>query len=290
VDIVSEATERGSNDEETISPYAPTPYVQTTWLVLNEEKLGSSGFAPLQAETLSTMQRLRDPMFEDYSGIMPANNGPEWGGVDAFQCQQQDGDAAARELELRVREEQLEEQLEEQRKQRELAEQAALIQDSYTRGLEEGRNSARTEAEENLKALEARLSNTLDDMRVQISESLTTTEQKAAELALLIARKLIGSVAESSSDYILPIVKEAIALSGSAQIKHIRVGTRDYEFLQNIKPAALGAESDAAWSFEADDSIHIGCVVVTTGGEVDLNLEQAWERIRAQILVTRGEG
>ncbi len=156
--------------------------------------------------------------------------------------------------------------------------------------MEEGRNSARTEAEENLKALEARLSTTLDDMRVQISESLTTTEQKAAELALLIARKLIGSVVESSSDYILPIVKEAIALSGSAQIKHIRVSTRDYEFLQNIKPAALGAESDAAWSFEADDSIHIGCVVVTTGGEVDLNLEQAWERIRAQILVTRGEG
>ena len=95
---------------------------------------------------------------------------------------------------------------------------------------------------------------------------------------------------ESSSDYILPIVKEAIALSGSAQIKHIRVGTRDFEFLQNIKSAALGAESDAAWSFEADDSIHIGCVVVTTGGEVDLNLEQAWERIRAQIVVTRGEG
>ncbi len=286
MDIVSEATERGSNDEETISPYAPTPYVQTTWLVLNEEKLGSSGFAPLQAETLSAKQRLRDPMFEDYSGIMPANNGPEWGGMDAFQCQQQDGDAAVRELELRVREE----QLEEQRKQRELAEQAALIQGSYTRGLEEGRNSARTEAEENLKALEARLSTTLDDMRVQISESLTTTEQKAAELALLIARKLIGSVVESSSDYILPIVKEAIALSGSAEIKHIRVSTRDYEFLQNIKPAALGAESDAAWSFEADDSIHIGCVVVTTGGEVDLNLEQAWERIRAQMLVTRGEG
>lgn len=286
MDIVSEGTERGSDDKETISPYAPTPYVQTTWLVLNEEKLGSSGFAPLQAETLSAKQRLRDPMFEDYSGIMPANNGPEWGGMDAFQCQQQDGDAAVRELELRVREE----QLEEQRKQRELAEQAALIQGSYTRGLEEGRNSARTEAEENLKALEARLSTTLDDMRVQISESLTTTEQKAAELALLIARKLIGSVVESSSDYILPIVKEAIALSGSAQIKHIRVGTRDFEFLQNIKPAALGAESDAAWSFEADDSIHIGCVVVTTGGEVDLNLEQAWERIRAQIVVTRGEG
>ena len=282
MDIVSEGTERGSDDKETISPYAPTPYVQTTWLVLSEEELGSSGFTPLQAESLGNQQRLRDPMFADFTGIMPANNGPAWAGMDAFQYQQQDGGTAARELELRAREE--------QRKQRELAEQAALIQESYTRGLEEGRNSARTEAEENLKALEARLSTTLDDIRVQISESLTTTEQKAAELALLIARKLIGSVAESSSDYILPIVKEAIALSGSAQIKRIRVGTRDYEFLQNIKPAALGAESDAAWSFEADDSIHIGCVVVTTGGEVDLNLEQAWERIRAQILVTRGEG
>lgn len=280
--IVSEGTERGSDDKETISPYAPTPYVQTTWLILNEEELGSRGFVPLQAETLSAQQRVCDPMFADYSGIMPANNGPAWRGVAAFQYQQQDGGTAARELELRAREE--------QRKQRELVEQAALVQGAYTRGLEEGRNSARTEAEENLKALEARLSTTLDDIRVQISESLTTTEQKAAELALLIARKLIGSVVESSSDYILPIVKEAIALSGSAQIKRIRVGTRDYEFLQNIKPAALGAESDAAWSFEADDSIHIGCVVVTTGGEVDLNLEQAWERIRAQILVTRGEG
>ena len=279
--IVYKGTERGSDDKETISPYAPTPYVQTTWLVLNEEELGSRGFVPLQAETLSAQQRVCDPMFADYSGIMPANNGPAWRGVAAFQYQQQDGGTAARELELRAREE--------QRKQRELVEQAALVQGAYTRGLEEGRNSARTEAEENLKALEARLSTTLDDIRVQISESLTTTEQKAAELALLIARKLIGSVVESSSDYILPIVKEAIALSGSAQIKRIRVGTRDYEFLQNIKPAALGAESDAAWSFEADDSIHIGCVVVTTGGEVDLNLEQAWERIRAQIIVTRGE-
>ena len=42
------------------------------------------------------------------------------------------------------------------------------------------------------------------------------------------------------------------------------------------------------WTFEPDESIHIGCVVVTAAGEVDFNLDKAWERIRKQALSPAG--
>ena len=39
---------------------------------------------------------------------------------------------------------------------------------------------------------------------------------------------------------------------------------------------------------EADESIHMGCILVTSAGEVDYDLEKGWERIRSQVVGSTG--
>jgi flagellar biosynthesis/type III secretory pathway protein FliH len=164
--------------------------------------------------------------------------------------------------------------------------------EEHQRAIEEARASAFAEAREatqadanaRVEALEARFSATLEDLKTQVAESVAAAEERAAELALSVARKLMGAAAESSPDYLKSLLKEAIAAAGNAEIRRIKVSPQDYEALKALPRESLGAGSAAGWTFEPDESIHIGCVLVTAAGEVDFNLDKAWERIRKQAL------
>jgi flagellar biosynthesis/type III secretory pathway protein FliH len=43
-------------------------------------------------------------------------------------------------------------------------------------------------------------------------------------------------------------------------------------------------EYDGSWSFVQDETIRAGCVVETSSGEVDFRLDQAWERIKDNVV------
>lgn len=159
------------------------------------------------------------------------------------------------------------------------------VREALEQAYEQGCADVRQEVVKIQQQLEERYRLLWEDMQIQLDEALHTNEVKAVELALQVAKRLVGEVVDTKRDYIVGVVQEAIKLSAGAQIASVRVGSQDFEFLNlqgyGDKTKTIAGEH---LSFVSDDSIRAGCVLVTSAGEVDFDLGKAWERIRAKVL------
>lgn len=143
------------------------------------------------------------------------------------------------------------------------------------------------ESEEKIKAVEERYRTVIDDMGSQIQQEVEGVERRAVEFALQVARKLVGTIVEINPEYILQVIKDAVKLTGGATIKAIRVSPQDLEFITMLSPDRQFKEFDGSWSFQADDTIRAGCVVETSSGEVEFDLDKTWERIKESVTKVR---
>jgi flagellar biosynthesis/type III secretory pathway protein FliH len=175
---------------------------------------------------------------------------------------------------------------EEERKARE-EEQARNLEEVRATAREEALAEARAESAEKLGAIEARYATLIDDLGTQIRENIEGVERRAVEFALQIAKKLVGAIVEVNPEYVLGIIQEAVKRTGGATIKAIRVSPQDLEFLKMLSPERQCKEFNGSWSFQADETIHAGCVVETSSGEVEVDLDKAWERIKESVLKVR---
>src|SRR5690606_16120529 len=116
----------------------------------------------------------------------------------------------------------------------------------------------------------------LKDLARQIEERITQTEKDAVALALEISKKIIDTTVEVNPEYLVHIVREALGQAGAAAIRKIRVSPQDYEFIE-VVGLRRQFESEGSWDFEADETIRSGCIVETSGGEIDFQLDRAWE-------------
>jgi flagellar biosynthesis/type III secretory pathway protein FliH len=123
-----------------------------------------------------------------------------------------------------------------------------------------------------------------EDMQTQLQESICLQEQKSVELSMLVAKRLVGDVVEGKRDYIVGVIKEAFRSAADVKVLEVRVGPADYEFL---KLGEYGAPdriiSGEKLSFVSDDSIRSGCILTTTRGAIDLDLDRAWTRINEKV-------
>jgi flagellar biosynthesis/type III secretory pathway protein FliH len=159
------------------------------------------------------------------------------------------------------------------------------LQEALSQSYEKGRLDGRQEVEEIQRQLEERYRLLWEDMQTQLDEALRSNEHKAVELALQVARRMVGGVIENQRDYIHEVIRQAIAVAGGAEISAVRVSPKDYEFLKlseygDTKKILSGRHI----SFVSDESIRAGCVLVTNAGEVDFDLDKAWERMRAKAV------
>jgi flagellar biosynthesis/type III secretory pathway protein FliH len=156
----------------------------------------------------------------------------------------------------------------------------SALRESYERGSADARREVTVVQEQ----LEERYRLLWEDMQTQLEESLRVNETRAVDLALRAAKRLIGDVVEQQRDYIHHVIREAIKVSAGAEISAIRVSPGDYDFL---KLADYGDSkkflSGTGLKFISDESIRAGCVLVTSAGEVDYDLDGAWERMRSKV-------
>lgn len=292
---MGEISQTSLEQKSELSLYSPTPYTDASWAAVNAPS-EQTGFAPLNPEAVAVQGGVSDPFFADYTHVKTQRQQ----GVASGHSTPDDSAQLGETREAHARDASYSSMTEEQiREIREAAfaearaheqqERVLLLEEARAAGQEEGKIAAQAEYDAQFRALQESMSTTLEDVRVQALEHARGLEEKAAELAVKIARKLLGEVAQGTKEYIIPLVKEAVALAGSADIKRIRVSPRDYEFIQGMKAASTGGSSEVPWTFEADDSIRIGCVVATSSGDVDFDLDKAWERIRDQIIGKPGE-
>lgn len=168
-----------------------------------------------------------------------------------------------------------------------LEEERTALEEEHARQLEEVRQEVEKESAERVKAVEERYATLIEDMNTQIHEGIDGVERRALALALQVAKKLVGTTVEVNPEYILGIIKEATKLTGGATIKAIRVSPQDLEFLKMLSPDKQFKEFDGSWSFQADETIHAGCVVETSSGQVELDLDKAWEKIKESVIKVR---
>jgi flagellar assembly protein FliH len=156
-----------------------------------------------------------------------------------------------------------------------------LLQEAYAKGRSETMN----EVKQVQSQLEERYALLWEDMQSQLDQLVKLHETKAVELALAVAKRLVGDVVDERRDYIQGVVSQAVQLANGSKILSVRVGPNDFEFLKLSQYAEqtriiLGE----GVKFISDESIRAGCVLVTSAGEIDFNLDAAWERIKSRVL------
>lgn len=252
------------------SNYEETPYEDASWEIVDQLEENPQ-FAPMELPVLPGQEFVIDPMFANYGGIPEKKTETRW------HCPQ---------------DEMMSSETPEERRERELselrAEYEAKIEAARQEGMElgraEGMEAAVEQNTERLSAMESAIRQVFDDIQKQVNEALVGVEKSAVELSLQIAQKLVGTAVEINPEYIVEIVKEAIDQTGTAIVKKVRVSAEDLEFIDVLGVRKLIKEYDGSWDFEADDAIRSGCVVETSAGEIDYQLDVAWNRIKENVV------
>lgn len=262
-----------SSQEESASAvpgFTETPFQDASWEVVGEVD-ESPEFAPLEIEVLGHNAFRVDPMFRDFGGFPEDDLPQRWHLPQEY---------AHRGEEAAVRHQREMDEL-----HAEYAEKIALARkEAHEEGRSEGHASAIEESNSRWQTIEAHIREVMADFAQQAIEALEQTQKASLHLTLEIAQKIIGTGVEINPEYIVQIIHEALAQSGAANIQKVRVSQQDLEFIEVVGVRNIIREFDGSWDFEADPSIQAGCVVETSAGEIDFDLNKAWDRVRDNII------
>lgn len=114
-------------------------------------------------------------------------------------------------------------------------------------------------------------------------------EADLVQLALAVARKIVGRDVSLGPDVVTRIIREALTRVEHAGRITIKLNPADLELLADIKPQLLSGLPEAGRAaFEPDEGIaRGGCLIETDGGEVDARIERQFqvveEAFRAEL-------
>jgi flagellar biosynthesis/type III secretory pathway protein FliH len=253
----------------TQTSYQETDYQDNNWEVVGELP-ETQEFVPVGFEVVPTHGQMIDPMFADYGGLSEPQE-KRWHLPEGLAFLDPGAPGEENETEdsrLLISPEELEE----------------MKQAAYAQGKEEGLAEAVAENAQRIQGVEAQIVTLLADMKEQIRDELLNIEKKAVDLSLQISRKLVASMVEVNPEYILPLIQESLTHAGTSLVRKIRVSPQDMEFIEVMGLKKHLSTEEDEWQFEADENIRAGCVIETSAGEIDFDLDEAWERIQEKVV------
>lgn len=260
-----------SEQELTQLNYKGSPYQDQSWEVVGEIS-DEREFVPMQIEVLPQDSFQIDKMFADYGGRTPEDTRTLWHLPEGVGYQKgEDGQEGT-------------EGSEEPLKSFTETELAALLEEAEQRGRDKAQAELIERQNEKLGQIESSLQSIMLDLQKQVEELHQKTEKDAAALAVAISEKIMHHSVEVHPEYVSKILQEAISLSGSATIQKIRVSPQDMEFIELVGVGKKLKEKASKWKFEGDPTVRAGCIVETSAGEIDFQLEKAFERVRESII------
>lgn len=259
----------GSGEIKSQREYRETPYEDQSWEVLGERNPQES-FLPMEVQFLRVETAREDPMFVDFGGKIDSS---------AKMFRHKSPEEAAREAANERSETSgppkisiLPEELE------------ALKREAYAAGEAAVRAELEAAHQQQLQALQQGITGVLQDMAGQVAQHVELLERGAVELALDISKKIVGHAVEINPEYVGQVVREALDKVGSARIRRVRVSPEDLEFIEIVGINQYLKEQSREWQFEGDATVKSGCIVDTTAGQIDYQLDQAWERMKDNIV------
>lgn len=255
---------------ESQSTYEETPYADASWEVVGQIS-DTEEFIPMEVSTVGGAEIHKDPMFADYGGLDQEGAPRRWHLPENL-AQQALSDLEKENEVVVPRTSFTDQELAALKEQiRAEAHKAAIIE------------AAEANAQK-FEDIEKRLRGVFSDLQAQIANNQSLIESSAVEFALEVSRRLIDSAVEINPEYIVELVRKAIAQSGSAKIQSVRVSPQDMEFIDVVGVRKQIKEHDGTWDFVADAGVKSGCVVETSAGAIDFQLDQAWERIKDSVV------
>lgn len=251
--------------------YIETPYEDQSWEVVGTFK-DEQIFVPTQFEVAQSDAFQHDKMFADFGGhsqgmTVRVHGDDVDGRIGGLTANKRDYDQEIEDLKAR---------------------HARELEATRTEAQEEGRTVALQEMIEkqnaHLEQLRERFGALLQDLNTQFAERVQIAQTRALELSVEIGRKIIETAVEINPEYIIPILKDAIHNTGTATILSVRVSPEDMEFIRVVGVDRHLSEYDGSWEFVADATVRSGCIVDTSAGEIDFQLDKAWERMKDSIV------
>ncbi len=161
--------------------------------------------------------------------------------------------------------------------------------DAYNKGLEDGLNKGRLltlkEIGTEIKILKGLIEGT-ERLKDELYRKI---ENDVVEISVMIAKKIIGEIAEEDRNIVVNIAKEAIKRASDREVLRIRVAPVDYDALNKKRSELLQCiDGIKSLIFEADESVQPGgCLIETNQGEIDARIESQIKVIKGALTAAR---
>lgn len=242
--------------------YVPTPYRDQSWEYVGE-RLTDMDFTPMRMDVVKVDVAEPDRMFEVFDADDETKKCEElWHTEDKLLHTEE-----VEEVERPAKEEELK----------------AAAEAGYQKGVAEGQKLAEQKIHEHYEKLSGTVNEVASSLQQKFQDQLSIVEKEALLLALQISKKVLETTVEVKPDYIVEVIRRALADCGAGTPLRIRVSPQDYEFLTIVGLPADVLPSELGVQYVADEGISAGCVIETDFGHVDYELDKMWEQIKANL-------
>jgi flagellar assembly protein FliH len=161
--------------------------------------------------------------------------------------------------------------------------------DGERKGHELGEQAGLESAMKKLESLLTGCHKLLGELGDLHRQACRDVEADLVQLALAVARKIVGGEVSLGPDAVTRIIRQALARVEHAGRITIKLNPADLALLADTKPQSLSGLPEAGRAaFEADEGIaRGGCLVEADGGEVDARIERQFqvveEAFRAEL-------
>lgn len=161
---------------------------------------------------------------------------------------------------------------------------AAILAESRQKGLEQGFDQgyreALAKAQTENQATADRLQSLARSAEAEQHRLISELEAQLVELALVIARKIVGEELRIRPEVVTEIVARAIAEAHGSGHHVIHLHPMDAQLLQPYLPQAAIEAGGREWEIRADDTLSRGdCLIETAFGVVDACIDTQFREL-----------
>jgi flagellar assembly protein FliH len=160
-----------------------------------------------------------------------------------------------------------------------------ILHEARQQGHQEGYAAGMAAAQEELAPAAQALAQVHSEIQARREELVDVVEERAVELALQIAEKVVAGTIEVQPERVVDVVRGALRCLVDRERVTVQVNTLDLELVRD-SVASLSGTLGGIGHFEVQEERRVtrgGAIVVSGGGEVDASIETKLQRAREAL-------
>lgn len=169
---------------------------------------------------------------------------------------------------------------------------AAIEQEAYEKGFAQGEKDGLELGEAKAAKVLEKIEGLLEEVRRAKSDMIRENEHNITALVFEIARKVIHSQVEYDDTAVKGPIMNALMLTAEKDQVVLKVNPEDFAYVEKLRPQ-LSSEHRPLRSvtIHSDPTVgRGGCLLETSGGDIDASLDTQLEMIRQSIRELYGRG